>query len=118
MEYVSKIELEIDGQVITDFKTFKEGTRVLRKPIKLMNKTGHVKVVSDFTMSVDYVIPVTGSEFDFASVEEGRLSVIFPNGKRITWINVSSLEIGETTFDGENEAVRPVNLCATGRIEE
>lgn len=116
-ELVSLISLEVNGREITDWKNVKEGARVIRKQANLARKTAHFNVTPRLTVSVDAVIPSDSPEFDYASVADGTLTIDYLNGRRITYGGVSCLEVGETTFDGENEAVRPVTFGATSRSE-
>ena len=118
-EFVSRVNVDINGQTITDFKNFKVGEREHRKQVDLMHKTGHINVTPRHTFSLDYVTPSTDSEFDFESLNgDARVSIEKPNGSRITFTGVSSLKEGEETFDGENEATRTIEFGATGRVIE
>ena len=83
-EYVSQIVLDVDGQSITDFEEASEGEIELHKKVELMNKTGFCKVTPRHGVKVNYVIPKDVTEFDFASVENGRLTIDRQNGTRIT----------------------------------
>lgn len=116
-EYVNQVTLEVNGQEITDFKTVTEGERELRKKIKLMNKTGFTRTVQDYTVQVEYVIPMDATEFDFESIENGTLTIDYENGKRVTYTGVSTMKIGEIKFDGDNEATKMIDFGATGRTE-
>jgi hypothetical protein len=118
MEYVSQVTLDVNGKSITDFKTFTENEIELNKEVRLMNKTGFMGVTPRFGCKVDYVIPQTNPEIDWSTVRNGRLSVEFENGRRITYTGVTTLKIGEMKVDGENETVRTIELGATGRVEE
>ncbi|MFH1028484.1 MAG: hypothetical protein V1791_10825 [Pseudomonadota bacterium] len=116
-EYVAKVSLEVNGQEITDFKAVSEGGRTLRKQVPLMNKTGHTNVTQRYTASVDYVVPSDAPEFDFDSVEGGTLTIDKGNGSRVTYGGVCTLEVGETKYDGDNEAVKTISLSAETRTE-
>ncbi len=118
MEFVSKVTMEVDGKNITDFKTFTENEIEVNKEVRLMNKTGFMPTTQHYGVKVDYVIPATNPEVDWAAVRSGRLSVEFENGKRITYTGVTTLKIGEMKVDGDNETVRTIELGATGKVEE
>lgn len=114
-EYVSQVLLEVNGQSITDFKKISEDAIVLRKAVKLMKKTGTISVVPQYGVKVDYVVPKDTPEFNFSGVSGGTLTIDHENGTRIKYTGVSTLEIGETTYDGDNEVVRPISFVATKR---
>lgn len=114
-EYVSKVLLEINGQSVTDFKTVSEDAIVLRKVVRLMNKTGNIKVVPQYGLKLGYVIPKDAPEFNFEAVENGTLTIDYENGTRRKYTGVSTLEIGEVTYDGDNEAVKNITFGAQKR---
>lgn len=117
-EYVSRVLLDVNGQSIEDFKSVTEKEVEINKPVNLMNKTGFMKVTARYAVDVEYVVPETASEFDWESVSDGRLSIEYMNGKRITFTGVYVLTAGEAKADGENEMTRTINLGATGRVVE
>lgn len=117
MDYVGQIGLEVNGQEITDFKSVTEGARTLRKQVNLVSKTGTMRTVPRIPLTVEYVIPADSPEFDFTAVVDGTLTVDYLNGTRICYGGVTTLEIGETKFDGDNEAVRTISLLALSRTE-
>jgi hypothetical protein len=116
-DYLNKVTLEVDGQEVTDFKTFTEKELELAKQVNLMNKTGFMPVTPRYGVNVDYVVPAEG-EFDWESVKDGRLTAEYPNGQRITFTGVRTLKIGEAKVDGENEVVRTIELGAVKRVRE
>ena len=116
-DYVNSVTLDVNGQEITDFKTFTDNERELAKQVNLMNKTGFMKTTPRPGCKVDYVVPEEGG-FDWASVVDGRLSVEYPNGKRVTYTGVHTLKIGEAKVDGDNEVVQAIDLGAVKRVEE
>jgi hypothetical protein len=116
-EYVINILLEVNGQEISDFKSVTEGEVELTKQINLMNKTGFGRVTGRYGVEVEYVVPSDAPEFDFAGVKNGTLTIDKQNGLRVTYTGVHTLKIGSTKYDGENEAVRTINLGASGKVE-
>jgi hypothetical protein len=116
-EYVSAVTLEVDGQEISDFKSVTEGGRTLRKQVNLMNKTGHIGVTPRLSVDVEYVVPKDASEFDFDSVVGGTLTIDKGNGVRVQYGGVATLEVGETKYDGDNEATRQIKFSAESRTE-
>ena len=117
-EYVSRVLLDVNGQSIEDFKSVTEKEVVVHKAVNLMNKTGHMKMTPRYAVDVEYVVPETASEFDWEAVSDGRLSIEYMNGKRITFTGVYVLTVGEAKADGENEMIKAIALGATGRVVE
>lgn len=118
MEYVNRCTLTVNGQAIEDFKSFTDNERELRKAVNLMNKTGRCRVTERPSCKVDYVVPLSGPEFDFDEVEGGTLTVEYENGTRLTFSGVSTSKVGEMKIDGENEAVRTIEFIAEKRVKE
>lgn len=118
MEYVTRVQLDVNGKTITDFKTFTIKEEEYYKQIPLMNKTGHAAVTTRHGCSVDYVKPVTNPEIDWSTVRDGRLTVEYESGARTTFTGVYCLKKGEEKVDGENEVVIPIDLGAEGKVEE
>jgi hypothetical protein len=118
MEYVSRIILEVNGQQIDDFNKVKEPKREIRKPVKLMRKTGFVTVTAQYVDgSIEYVIPKDDTEFDFADIADGTLTIDKENGVRVTYTGVFVTEIDEPDYGDDKEAVRKITWGATGRTE-
>ena len=118
MEYVSKATLEVNGQLVDDINSVTEDPIEIRKTIKLMNKTGVVKITPQYGVKVEYVMPKDAPEFDWEGVENGTLTIDKENGKRVTFTGVYTLKVGEAKYDGEKEATRNIELAAMGRVEE
>lgn len=118
MEYIEQVTLDINGVLITDFKSVTIKEQELYKPVELMNTTGFSKVVSRHGVEVEYAIPKDEEPFDFSTVKNGRLSVDYGNGKRSTFTGVYPIKIGDTEFGGGDGATQNIEFGATGRIEE
>lgn len=114
-EYVNQVLLEVNGQSITDFKSVSEDAIVLRKAVKLMNKTGVITMTPQYGVKVEYVVPKNATPFDFAAVSGGTLTIDYENGTRIKYTGVATLEIGEIKYDGENEATQTISFVAAKR---
>lgn len=115
MEYVSTVLLEVNGASITDFKSVTEKEIEVRKEVSLMGKTGVVGVTPKYGLEVEYVVPKDAEEFDFEKVSDGTLTIDLDNGVRKQYTGVYTLTIGETKYDGENEAIRTIGLVAEKR---
>ena len=117
-EYIARAVLDVNGRSIEDFKAVSEKEVELAKQVNLMNKTGFAAVTPRYGVTVDYVVPSDATEFDWTGVKNGRLTLDFESGRRITYSGVYTLKIGEAKVDGENEMVKTIDLGATGRAEE
>ena len=118
-EYVTRVYLEVDGQNIDDIKSVSEPETEHFKAVNTMHGTGVAEMVVRYSpITVEYLIPETRSEFDWAGVRNGRLTIERTNGDRFTYTGVYPLKIGEAKADGENEMVRTIELCAMNKIEE
>ena len=116
-EYVNRVTLDVNGTQIEDFKAFTDNEQELHKAVNLMNKAGFMETTQRPGCKVDYVVPKE-SEFDWSTVKDGRLSVEFENGRRVTFTGVYVLKIGEAKIDGDNEVVRAIDLGAIKRVNE
>ena len=118
-EYVSKIELEINGKRIEDFDSVEEPETDIYKSVKLMGKTGHTKVTERFEgLTVDYVIPSDGPAFDFRTVADGTLTIDRLNGVRVTYGGLYTIKVGKVKYDGDNVAKQTIEFSADSRTEE
>ncbi|NLO90668.1 MAG: hypothetical protein GX410_01575 [Elusimicrobia bacterium] len=114
-KYASSVTLTINGQAITDFKSFSEGQREVRKEVKLMGKTGYIKMLGRYKVTVEYVVPENKTPVNWDEVEDATLLAITEDGRTISFTGVSTLSVGETKFDGENDTTQTIELMATGR---
>ena len=118
-EYVSKIELEINGQQIEDFDSVEEPESEIYKSVKLMNKTGHTRVTQRFEgITVDYAVPSDAPAFDFTQVADGTLTIDRLNETRITYGGLYTTKIGKIKYDGDNVAKQTIEFSAESRTEE
>ena len=112
--YISRCSLEVNGEVITDFKAFSENARTIRKMVPLMYKSGAAELTQRFGGTLDYVTPQTAPK-TFDDVTAGTLTVEFDNGDRVDFGGVHVLEVGDATIDGENELVQKITWMAETR---
>jgi len=117
-KYILKCTLSANGTEITDFKAFAEGERILRKQINLMNKTGHATMTPRYGVTLDYVVPSAGDEFDWDAIENGTLVAEYDGGRRVLFSGVSTLTVGEAALDQDNELVKKISLGASDRRVE
>lgn len=116
-DYIASCTLEVNSQKVSDFKTVTEGKREIKKQVKLMGKTGFITTTPTYTVTVDYVVPQSGA-FDWEKVSGGTLTILKEGGAKVTYTGVSTLEVGESKIDGENEEVQNISLGAIARKEE
>jgi hypothetical protein len=110
--FVSQVLLEIDGKSITDFKSVEEKEFELHKVVNLMNTTGHITTKERYGVSVEYIIPKDGPEFDFTAVKGGKIVIDYQNGKRVNYSGVYVLKIGALKHDGDKESSRTIDFSA------
>jgi len=117
MEYLSRVLLDVNGVQIDDFKSATDKEVELNKRVNLMNKTGFMAATPRYGVEVEYVVPYSG-EFDWTAVKDGRLTLEYENGKRVTYTGVCTLTVGDEKAEGENETTRAITLGATGKVTE
>jgi len=115
--YVSSIVLAVNGQNISDFKSVTPKAVDRYKAVKLMGKTGFIKVTPRYAVDVEYVLPETGA-FDWSTVSDGTLTITESGGKQIVFTGVFILTEGDVKYDAENEATMAVSLGAAKRTEK
>jgi hypothetical protein len=116
-QYVSRVDVAIDGKKIDDMKNFKEHALTPREQVNLMNSTGFVKKTVRHKFSLDYVIPA-GARFDFNAVENSTALVAYEDGGKINYSGVCCLEVGEAASDGEKEVVQTITFGAENRKDD
>ena len=114
-EYVSLVTLTVAGQEITDFKKVKELKYSPRKQVNLMNKTGFMTITPRYGVELDYVIPKNSSEVDFSSMTDVVIAIRYGNGTNKTYSGCFTVDVGEVTYDGDNEAVKTITFGAQKR---
>jgi len=117
-EYVSQVDLTIGSELESNFKKVTLSEVEHRKEVKLMKKTGVVKITPSYKINLDYVIPADSAERDFEDVSGETITLEYPNGTRHTYTGVACLKEGGQEFDGENEAIKKVEFFAEKRIKE
>jgi len=119
MEYVSQVLLTANGVKVDDFKQVTEREVEYYKQVNLMKKTGHMKMTPRYGVTVDYVVPKTGTRVDWKNIVNGTM-VVADDGSthRRTYSGVYVLKVGEIKTDGENERVQTIELGAEDRVEE
>lgn len=116
-QYVSRVDLAINGTKIDDIKNFKEHEQSHREQVNLMNKTGFVEKTVRHQFSVDYVIP-SGIRYDFGAVKNATALVAYEDGGKINYSGVCCLSVGEAASDGEKEIVQTIVFGAENRVDD
>lgn len=117
--YVSRIDLEIDGSVVSDFSAFTDMTKSYHVQVELMNKTGHAQITPRYQFSLDYVIPRDETtEVKFSTISDGTCTIEYENGQRITWGGVYTLDEGDASYDGTAAATKTITFGAESRVVE
>jgi hypothetical protein len=118
LTYVVRAEVNMNGSAITDFKAFEETTRVVSKAVPLMHSTGNAQLTRRFAFTLDYVVPSV-NEIDWETYVgtggTGTASLVYDSGTQIDFGQVSLIEVGAATVDGENELVRKLQFMAGTR---
>ena len=118
-EYKSEIvALEINGQRVTDFRSFTEKAVTVRKTVPLMGKSGVAKTTARRELGVEYVVPANKAEFAWEGLEDATLSAVYEDGSRETWTGVAVLTVGEAKHEDGNEVVRQIDLVAAKKRVE
>ncbi len=116
-QYVSRVDVVLNGEKIVDMKNFKIQALQHRDQVNLMNKTGFVKKTVRHKFSLDYVIPA-GDRFNFAAIEKATAMIAYEDGGTINYSGVCCLEIGEEAADGEKEVVQTISFGAEDRVDK
>jgi hypothetical protein len=112
----SLVTLEVNGQEVTNFKSFTELEQEVRGQVKLMNTTAFRKMTTRHGCKLEYIHPADGkAPFDFTQVENGVITAIREDGVRITYNGVYCLKVGEAKSDGENEKSSEIEFGATSK---
>ncbi len=118
-QYARTVILTLNGVRIRGIKGFREPNVSLWDPVDTMDDTGAAEKTARYKdMEIDYIVPVTDPEYDWEAVNDARLTVEYPSGKRHTYTGVYPSEVGGAKLDGEGDAIREVKLFAADRIKE
>lgn len=115
-EYITKVELDFNGSVITDFKSFTEKKIDLGKTVELVNKTGYAQTTPRYGFELEYVVPKIGA-FDFSPMvaESGLVTVYRSGGSKVTYSGVRLLSKGDGKADGKDEITHVYEFMAEDR---
>jgi hypothetical protein len=115
-DYIVLCELTVDNTTITDFKSVEESEVELAKAVKAMKKTGFGDLTPMYGVVVDYLVPSTGTPYNWETLRNGTLTIIDDGGRKTIYTGVCRLKVGAKRRDGENEMVQTITLGAKKKI--
>lgn len=118
-KFVGAVVLEWDGREIecasisTDIST---GKRIVKTMNRSGRAKGHAKGVADFRLSVEVPIPTDGSEPDWLTIENAKLTVVPIDGvgQREIFLGCEIETIG-SKYQVEGGAMRTLTITALDR---
>lgn len=120
-EYKGSIVMDIDGQEV-DVVDLQVTARTGKRPVRTMNRTGHVKGFSrgltEYELRVTVAIPLSG-DLDWEGIEGAKITE-FPvsdDGQRVSYLDCYTTEVGET-YNVEGEARRDISMFAARKVKE
>lgn len=116
MAEVSIVRIEIDGVEEENVKKVYEGKRVKRKPVNLMHRTGKIRTRLRPTVGFDRAIVEGEPAPAYEDMEDVTIVIVYEDDTRIQYLECSCSEVGETTYDEENEAIVRYDWIANERV--
>lgn len=118
-EYVGAVVLEWNGREIecasisTDIAT---GKRIVKTMNRKGRAKGHSKGIPDFKMSVEVPIPTDGSEPDWMTIENAKLTVVPIDGVGLREVFLGcEVETVSSKWQVEGTAMRTLTVTALDR---
>lgn len=118
MDYITRVSVELNGQVFDDFSAFTENSVTLTKQVNLMRKTGTAKMTPRYGFTLDWVKASIPAGVDPRKIYRKTFTVEEENGNRVTFGGVSVAETGDASVDGENEITQTVTYIAESRTPD
>lgn len=119
-EYQGAIVLEVDGTEV-EIESLDVTEKSGRKVIKTMNRTGRPtgfsKGISEITLKVSAVVPVTG-DIDWMSLQGAKITV-YPvgGGQRTSYLDCFTTEMGKK-YKVDGEAMQDLQMSALRKVLE
>ncbi|OOH87336.1 phage tail protein [Pasteurellaceae bacterium 15-036681] len=120
--YAGSIVLEVDGTEIEVVKVDpKENTG--RKLVKTMNSSGTARGfaqgVAEYTLAISAVVPIDGTEIDWAAIKDAKLTIYPLNqeDKRVSYLGCFTTEVGQS-YTVDNEATQDIQMSALRKVVE
>jgi hypothetical protein len=117
-ESVLIARVEINGFNIEDFNSVTPGAFTAGKQVELMNKTNFGRMTPRYTFQINFVEPADGYPVDIENIKNGTCTIEYDNGKRITYGDVNTMEVGEGAINGTDEYNYPITYSASSRTPE
>ena len=117
-ESVVIARLEINGVNIEDINSITPGAYTPGKQVELMNKTNFARMTPRHTLQINYVHPAIGYPVEVDNIRNGTATIELEGGKRITYGEVNTMEVGEGTINMTDEYNYPITYSAASRTEE
>lgn len=119
-DVVGTIVLTVDGREF-DCASVSPKFVTGKKPVATMNRQGRTrkktKTTSSITLSLEVIIPESG-DIDWASIEDGRITVeSLDGGHRTTYTGCESTDVSES-YKLDGEAMRSIEMFALDKIGE
>lgn len=119
-EYEGTIVMEVDG-VEVEIESFDVTYKTGRKLVKTMNKTGrptgYTKGVSEITLKITAVVPVTG-DIDWDNIVGAKITK-YPvgGGQRTSFLDCFTTELGRK-YKVDGEAMQDISMSALRKVNE
>lgn len=119
-EYQGTIVMEVDGTEI-EIESLDANEKSGRKVIKTMNRTGRPtgfsKGVTEITLKVSAVIPMTG-DLDWMNIQGAKIT-IYPlgSGQRTSYLDCFVTEMGRK-YKVDGEAMQDLQMSALRKVFE
>lgn len=119
-EYQGAIVLEVDGTEV-EIESMDVTEKSGRKVVKTMNRTGRPtgfsRGVSEITLKISAVVPVTG-DLDWMAIQGAKITV-YPvgGGQRTSYLDCFVVEMGKK-YKVEGEAMQDLQMSALRKVLE
>jgi hypothetical protein len=115
-QYKSRSIIEVNGTVVSSnqLMEFSVGARTVAKSVRLMNAVGSTQLLSEVTLSITEAILADGVQpVDLENIIDGTITEEpIGGGRRRTFVNATTTEIGEENINGADEATRVIEFTA------
>lgn len=120
-EYVGAIVMEVDGAEI-DIASFSAQETTGRRKVRTMNRSGNAsgfaKGVSDYSMNLSAVIPVSGEPIDWSAIEGAKITITpIAGGRRTSYLDCFTESVGRQ-YSVDGEARIDISMSALRKVEE
>jgi hypothetical protein len=109
---VSRVDVTINGTQMPSIKAVREGEFETAKQVMLMRQTDTVDVTGARTLEIDYVVPGSGSEYDWESLSAALIILALDGGRRKLYRDCRTLKVGSAAYDGQAECVKTVTIAS------